>query len=192
MYNGACNVHLFGILCSLFIHQSKGLRTIKIVINAGHTKFGIGTGAVGKLTESVETRKIACELMKLLASTDHEVLPAFFDRSDSNLKEATEIANLGNADLFISIHLNAGGGNGTEVYTWRGRKTSRALKICRNISELGFANRGVKDGSHLYVIKNTKCEAMLVEVCFVDNDIDYHLFKTQGYYMIAKAILNAL
>lgn len=169
-----------------------GAINIKIVINAGHTKFGIGTGAVGKLIESVETRKVACELMKILADTNHEIVPAFFDRSENNLKEATEVANMSNADLFISIHLNAGGGNGTEVYTWRGNKTSRALKICKNLSALGFTNRGVKNGSHLYVIKNTKCEAILIELCFVDSDTDYLLFNTQKYEKIAKAIANSL
>ena len=165
---------------------------MKIVVNAGHTKFDKGTGAVGTLVESVETRKIAYELMKQLADSKHEVIPAVFDRSENNLKEAVNVANENNADLFISIHLNGGPGNGTEVYTWKGNKTSRAVMVCKNISHLGFANRGVKDGSHLYVIKNTKCEAMLIEVCFVANEIDYSLYHTHGPFKIAKAIKDSL
>ena len=165
---------------------------MKIVVNAGHTKFGKGTGAVGKLNESVETRKIAYELMKQLADTNHEVIPAIFDRHENNLKAAVDVANENNADLFISIHLNGGGGHGCEAYTWKARQLDRAVKMCKNLQELGFKNRFVKDGSSLYVIKNTKCEAILIEVCFVGSDIDYSLFHTHGYTKIAKAIKDSL
>lgn len=164
----------------------------KIVINAGHTKFGKGTGAIGKLIESIETRKIAYELMKQLVDTDHEVIPAIFDRHENNLKAACDVANENNADLFISIHLNGGGGHGVEAYTWKARQLDKAVKMCKNLQYLGFKNRGVKDGSSLYVIKNTKCEAILIEVCFVGSDIDYSLFHTHGYSKIAKAIKDSL
>ena len=167
---------------------------MKIVVNAGHTKFGNGTGAVGKLNESIETRKIAYEIMKQLASTKHEVIPAVFDSSYNNLKEAVNITNEAKADLFISIHLNGGTkeAHGSEVYTWKGALKPRAVSICKNLERLGFTNRGVKDGSTLYVIKNTQCEALLVEVCFVGSEIDYSLFNTHKYERLAKAIVSAI
>lgn len=165
---------------------------MKIVINAGHTKRGVGTGSSGLLNESVETRKIAFELMKLLSDTNNIVIPAVYDESSNNLKAAVEAANNSNADLFISIHLNAGGGKGCEVYTWKGSKTTQAVKACNNLAALGFTNRGVKDGSGLYVIRNTKMNALLIEVCFVDNKTDYDLFKKLGYENIAKAIYKAI
>lgn len=164
----------------------------KIVINAGHTKLGTGTGASGYLNESTETRKIAYELMKLLADSKHEVIPAVYDRSANNLKEAVTLANNEGADLFISLHLNAGGGQGCEAYTWRGQQVAQAVKVCSYLNKLGFKNRGVKDGSNLYVIKNTKCTAILLEICFVDNKADAELFKKVGYSNIAKAIYNAI
>lgn len=161
----------------------------KIVINAGHTKFAPGTGASGKLNESKETRRIAYHVMELLSHSKHEVIPAVFDSSKDNLKEAVKLAK--NADYFISIHLNAGGGNGCEVYTWKGRKLPVAVRICDNLTKLGLRNRGVKDGSQYYVIKNTpsKCESMIVECCFVDSDEDYKLYD---YEQIAEAIANAI
>lgn len=165
---------------------------MRIVINAGHTKTGKGTGASGYLNESAETRKIAYELMKLLADSKHEVIPAVYDRSANNLKEAVDLANNENADLFISLHLNAGGGQGCEAFTWRGQQVPQAVKACSFLKNLGFKNRGVKDGSSLYVIKNTKCTAILLEICFVDNKADADLFKRVGYSNIAKAIYNAI
>lgn len=164
----------------------------KIVINAGHTKFGKGTGAVGQLVESIETRKIAYELMKQLADSEHEVIPAVFDKHENNLKAAVDLANNNKADLFISIHLNGGGGHGTEIYTWKGSPKPKAFNILKRFERMGFSNRGIKDGSHLYVIKNTKCEAMLIEVCFVANEIDLSLYNTHGYEKLAKAIKDSI
>lgn len=166
---------------------------MRIVINAGHTKMGKGTGASAILNESIETRKIAYQVMNLLADTNHEIIPAVFDKSNNNPKEAVDLANKNKADLFISIHLNAGGGQGVECYTWKGEKLSLAEKICENISKLGFKNRGVKDGSHLYVIRKTKCKSILIECCFVDNTKDYEIYNSsdvayQIYYTIHKVL----
>lgn len=167
---------------------------MRIVVNAGHTKLGKGTGATGYLNESKETRKIACELMKLLADTDHEIIPAIYDKSSNNLQEVVNLANNVNANLVVSIHLNAGGGQGCEVYTWRGVKDAKAVKACDGLARLGFRNRGVKDGSNYYVIKNTKStvKTILIEVCFVDSKTDTDLYKKVGYTEIAKAIYNAI
>lgn len=165
---------------------------MKICINAGHTKLGKGTGASGHLNESTETRKIVFELMKLLADSKHEVIPAVFDRSSDNLKEAVDLANNENVDLFISIHLNAGGGQGSEAFTWKGQKITQAEKALNGLKSLGFRNRGIKDGSNLYVVKNTKMTAILFEICFVDNKADAELFKKVGYNKIAKAIFDAI
>ena len=163
---------------------------MRIVINAGHTKFNKGIGAYKYLSESREVRRIAYHLMYLLTGTEHEVIPAVFDVSDNNLKEAVTLSNNKKADLFVSIHLNAGGGEGVECFTRNGAKTSQALSICKNIASLGYKNRGVKNGSHLYVLKNTKAKnAVLVECCFVDNKNDVAKYNS---YSIAKAIYNAI
>lgn len=162
---------------------------MRIVINAGHTKIGTGIGAYKYLNESRETRRIAYYLLYLLTGTNHEVIPAIYDKSSNNLKEAVTLSNNKCADLFISIHLNAGGGEGVECYTWKGAKTKQAVNICNNIAALGFKNRGIKDGSSLYVIKNTKATAILVESCFVDSATDKAKYNA---YKIAEAIYNAI
>lgn len=165
---------------------------MRIVVNSGHTKFGKGSGASKYLNESKETRKIAYELMKLLADSKHEVIPAVFDRSANNLKEAVDLANNEGADLFISIHLNAGGGSGCEAYTYKGKQVAQAVKACSYLKKLGFKNRGIKDGRNLYVIKNTKATAILIEVCFVDHKADADLYKQVGHSKIAQAIYQAI
>lgn len=162
---------------------------LRIVINAGHTKTGKGIGAYKYLNESREARRIAYHLLYLLTGTKHEVIPAVFDVSSNNLKEAVTLSNNKRADLFISIHLNAGGGTGVECYTWKGEKTKIATDICANIAALGYKNRGVKNGSDFYVIKQTKAQAILVECCFVDNKNDANKYNA---YKMAEAIYKAI
>lgn len=164
---------------------------MKIAVNAGHTIKGKGTGAVGYLNESEETRKIANEVMKLL-STNHKIVDATVDRSYNYLYDVAKLVNESNAELFISIHLNAGKGTGCEVYTWNGEKHKYATGICEELSKLGFKNRGVKDGSGFYVIRKTKMTAMIIEVCFVDLLKDVELYKKVGVKKIAEAIVKGL
>ena len=165
---------------------------MKIGINVGHTKIGTGVGASKYLNESTETRIIACEVMSLLAKTDHEVYYLGIDKSNNNLKYVVDEANNKKIDLFVSIHLNAGGGQGSEVYTYKGRELPQAKNIVTNLNRLGFKNRGIKNGSNLYVIKHTKMTSILIEVCFVDSRSDVTLYNKLGYRKIAEAIVNAI
>ena len=59
------------------------------------------------------------------------------------------------------------------------------------ISELGFRNRGVKEGTGLYVVHKTYAKSMLVECCFVDSE-DTKKYLDVGTYDIADAIAKAL
>ena len=168
---------------------------MKIGINCGHTISGQpGCGAVGFIDESVETRKVGNALMELLGRGGHTVVNCTNDyaaTTSANLAEICRKANAQPLDLFVSIHFNAGGGRGTEVYTYGGREFDAAVNTCKNIAALGFNNRGVKDGSNLYVLKYTSARAMLVEVCFVDTADAEKYIKT-GYYEIAGEIYSAI
>jgi N-acetylmuramoyl-L-alanine amidase len=168
---------------------------MRIVLNAGHTVAGAGTGAIGYMIESIEARKIVNAVKRYLEMHKNEVILANVDTATSTseyLRKTAYRANLSGCDRFVSIHFNAGGGKGCECYTWRGKKTPSAVGVCDELSKLGLVNRGVKDGSNLYVIKKTKAEAILIEVCFVDNRNDYELYKKLGVNRIAQAITRGI
>lgn len=168
---------------------------MKIGVNCGHTKSGEGCGAIGFINESDETRKVGYKLMEYLKKAGHTVYDCTNDKAAStnaNLSAIVSMANSVPLDLFVSIHFNAGRGKGVECYTYGGKKHAEAVNICRNIYRLGFQNRGVKDGSHLYVIKHTNAKAILVEVCFVDTKSDTDLYELRGADEIAKAICKAI
>ena len=167
---------------------------MKIGINCGHSLSGQpGCGAVGIIDESVETRNVGKELMKLFKNAGHTVVDCTNDYAKSTSENLSKIVSLANAqslDLFVSIHFNSfnGTAKGTEAYTYGGTQHKEAVNVCKNLAGLGFTNRGVKDGSSLYVVRKTKAKAILIEVCFVDNGSDVDRYKSVGVNGIAKAI----
>lgn len=165
-------------------------------INCGHTVNGsIGSGAVGYLKESDETRVIGYRLMDYLRSRGVTVVDCTNDYASTvseNLSRIVAMANAQPLDLFVSIHFNSGGGRGTEVFTYNAEKFKQAELVCENMAKLGFVNRGIKDGSNLYVVHRTNARAMLVEVCFVDTKSDVDLYNIVGADAIAKAIGDAI
>ena len=169
---------------------------MRIGINCGHTISGqAGCGAMGYINESNETRRVGYHLMELLKKQGHQVFNCTNDiagSSSENLMKIVSLANKQALDAFYSIHFNAGGGKGTEVYTFGKKDVANAGKICKSLSGLGFKNRGIKDGSNLYVVKNTIAPAALIEVCFVDYLDDCSIYKELGAEKIAEAVCGAI
>lgn len=168
---------------------------MKIAVNAGHTRSGAGFGAVGCLTESIETRNVVAALIPLLKKKGHTVVNATVDKATtqaSYLQKTVSMANQSKADLFVSIHFNAGGGTGCESYTYKGTKHKQAANINAQLHKLGFRNRGIKNGRNFYVVRETTMKAILVEVCFVDNCKDVQLYKRVGAAKIAQAIADGI
>ena len=146
-----------------------------IALDYGHCLIGADTGALGNGYKEQEcTREIGKLVKSRVEALGHiviEVAPDSAASVSSSLN--TRVNNCpSNADLFVSIHLNAGGGVGAEVYTYGGKELESARNILNNIVSIGFVNRGIKDGSKLYVVKVPSCKSMLIELCFIDTYSD--------------------
>lgn len=151
-----------------------------IGFDEGHTIKGPNYGAVGLIKESEETRVLGRKIKSNLKAMGHTVVDCTVNLASSNLeslKKRVINANKQKIDLFVSLHFNAGGGTGTEVLTYGAKRLVQAEKVLSNMEKIGFKNRGVKNGSRLYVIKNTNASAMLIETCFVDNQSDVNLYR---------------
>lgn len=165
-----------------------------IGIDLGHTVSGPNTGAVGIINESEETRRVGNKVIEFLKRCGNTVINCTVDTASSNSASLNERVNKANAqplDLFVSIHFNAGGGKGSEVFTYGGAKHIEAIRVLENLNEIGFINRGIKDGSNLAVIRGTKAKAMLIEVCFVDTQSDVDLYR-ENIDKIALAIADGI
>jgi len=168
---------------------------MKIGIDYGHTLRGYDTGAAGNgLKEQDITREVGKIVTSKLRILGHTVIECAIDSANSvneSLSYRVNKANSNNVDLFISLHVNAGGGKGVEIYTYSKETLKEAQGILKNVSALGFNNRGIKDGSNLYVIRNTKAKAMLIELFFIDS-IDVELYKKVGAERLANAIVEGI
>lgn len=169
---------------------------MKISVNAGHTPSGTaGCGAVGYLDESNCTRQIAPKLAEYLKANGHSVQLNIENYSNSyNCEDCYNRANKANnwgANLYVEIHLNAGGGTGTEVEIsgFGGKAEQYANRISSKISSaLGISNRGIHK-MNLIVLNRTNMPAVLVECCFVDSQRDKNAYNADK---IAKAIAEAI
>jgi len=113
------------------------------------------------------------------------------------------LANSWGADYFISIHHNAGGGNGLEViHSINGGPGKQLAEYIAPIISEGtgqnirrvFSKKG-NNGDYYAVIKHSSMPAIIIEYGFLDNAEDYKLFDTKPELLlearyIAKGILN--
>ncbi|WP_053083303.1 N-acetylmuramoyl-L-alanine amidase [Clostridium cylindrosporum] len=175
---------------------------MRIGIDMGHTLEGPNSGAVGIIKESEETRRLGKKVIKYLEDLGHNVVNCTVDdaiSSNDSLNKRVSKANEEHLDIFVSIHFNqSSGGYGSEIYTANAKELPQAVKILKDLNALGFTSstrselsRGIKDGSGLYVIRNTKSISMLVEVCFVDNPRDVALYKA-NLDKIAKIVADGI
>lgn len=169
---------------------------MKIGLDAGHCRWGADTGACGcGMKEEEMTRTIANQVSKKLQALGHRVTICNVDRANTlgeSLSHRYTTANSNHVDFFVSIHINAGGGTGSEVFTMNARELPQARRTLNNLVNLGFRNRGIKDGSHLAVVRRTNAPSMLVEVCFIDTQKDIDLYKELGADKIANAIVQGI
>ncbi|MGG7152333.1 N-acetylmuramoyl-L-alanine amidase [Clostridium neonatale] len=167
---------------------------MKFGIDLGH---GVGQdrGAVGNIAEETIINAVGnlviCKL-KALGHSVVELRPTTANSVNNSLEQRYNKADYYNVDLCVSIHANAGGGKGTEVFTYKAKEVTQARAVLNNLVALGFTNRGIKDGSGLAMVKRPKATAMLIEVCFVDTKSDVDLYNSIGAEKIANAIVNGL
>ncbi|VVS93689.1 N-acetylmuramoyl-L-alanine amidase [Desulfoluna spongiiphila] len=104
------------------------------------------------------------------------------EQRDVTLRTRVNRANRykGRPSLFVSVHANAGGGSGFEVFTSRGTTQSDAAAHCfgqefvREFPEKPL-RADLRDGEYdkdrnFFVLKNTAMPAVLTENFFMDNE----------------------
>lgn len=176
---------------------------MKINVHAGHNPDGkIACGAVGLIKESTQARKVVSEVIKQLKAAGHTAYSCTCNNGTSQSDVLNKIVTKCNAhsvDLNASIHFNSGAsdkkGNGETtgvevlIYSNDSEAKKAAERIAKNISSMGFKNRGVKVRPDLFVLKHTKAPALLVECCFVDDKDDVELYNAEK---MARAIVRGI
>ncbi|PAX48297.1 N-acetylmuramoyl-L-alanine amidase [Brunnivagina elsteri] len=169
---------------------------MKIALDLGHGLPRDG-GAVGIRTEESLINQVGLLLVEKLKSCNDIILtrPKAASSTKSSLQQRCDMANSRDCDIFASLHFNAftPRANGVEVYAISKIGYNYAGAIVANIARLGYHDRGVKDGSHLYVLRNTKMPALLIEGCFITNVADMTRFDAEEMSdAIAKGVLSVV
>jgi N-acetylmuramoyl-L-alanine amidase len=151
-------------------------------------------GARGIRQEDNLTMEVGTRVISKLKSLGHQVIDCKPRRASSvgnSLQQRCSIANSNRVDIYVSIHFNSFNrqANGTEVFATSDTGRRIAQPVLNNIVKLGYANRGVKNGSHLYVLQYTNMPAILVECCFCDAQQDMNRYNADN---LADAIVRGL
>lgn len=176
----------------------------KVYIAPGHG--GADPGAVGNgLKEKDLNLTIGKYCTEYLKAQGVTVKMSRTKDIDPGLNNRANEANKWGADLVCEIHINAGGGDGAEVYYSIAGGTSKkmAQNIEAEIKKIGQNSRGIKTKKNaqgqdfLGIIRMTKAPAVLVECAFIDNKKDIAIIDTKAEQKkmgeaIAKGILKTL
>ena len=141
----------------------------KIYINPGHSDKD--PGAVGYERErdlNVKTAKYMNDYLLANYDCQTKVTPG----SNNSPSATAAEANSWGADLFVSIHNNAGGGDGYEALVYGESRVALGKIFEKYVKEIGQNSRGVKLRPGLAVLKYTNMPAVLNEGAFVDNQKD--------------------
>lgn len=139
----------------------------KIYINPGHSDKD--PGAVGYETE----RRLNVAVSKYM----NQYLLANYEcqtkvNSGDSLYALCDEANSWGADLYVSNHFNAAGGDGYECYVYSEKTLPLGKVFEKQVLAIGQNSRGVKLRTNLAVLYRTHMPAILNEGAFVDNKKD--------------------
>lgn len=179
---------------------------MRIFINPGHALGGRpDPGAVNcehGVTEAAINARVAENARIALERCGYEtkVVQSHNLRGEApGYPNVTGLANSWPADVFVSIHANAGGGRGCETYAFSTHSWGHALAttvqqtLWRAVSRIdkSFPNRGVKVNPDFTVLRRTAMPAILVETAFLDTEEDFQLLVSHAA-VFGHAIASAI
>lgn len=184
---------------------------LKIVIDAGHGLYTSGKRCMKKL-DPKQTRewtlndRIADKVESLLQGYDGYQLLRADDstgKKDVSLNDRVKAANSFDADIYLSLHHNAGikGGKGGGIVAYIAKTASAESEQWQKAlyNEL-IAATGLKGNrasplvrKNFAVVKKTKMPAVLLELGFMDSATDVPVILTEAYAdKAAGAIVRVL
>lgn len=167
---------------------------MKIALDYGHCLTGSDTGAQGNgYREEKCTRDIGKKVKEKLEKLGHQVIvvsPDFANSVSESLSIRVNAINVQKPGISVSIHLNAGGGTGSEIFTKGATTLKEASDILKEFEKIGYRNRGIKDGNVFALVGSVNnSKAMLVECCFIDSANDMKIYNIEK---ISDAIVKGI
>jgi len=171
----------------------------KAFLGVGHG--GSDPGAIGNgLREKDLTLSIAKSCGEELERHNVQVLMSRYSDENDPIQDEVRECNNFSPDLAVDIHINAGGGDGFEVFYHKNGGPSKTLaaNIEKEVSGIGQNSRGLKtkigdDGKDYYMfIRETNPPAAIVECAFIDSS-DIQIIDTlEEQKAFGKAIARGI
>lgn len=168
----------------------------KVFLSAGHGGSDPGAVAYGMKEKDINLSIMLTCNEVLVRHNVVTVLSRTKDENDSVSQETKE-ANASGAEIAVSFHTNAGGGDGSEslYYSSKGKQLAELCE--KHTLAIGQNSRGVKQRTGLHFLKATKMPSVICECAFIDNDNDNNIIDTDKErkafgVAYAKAILEYL
>ncbi|PAE70553.1 N-acetylmuramoyl-L-alanine amidase [Bacillus licheniformis] len=161
----------------------------KVWLDAGHGGKDSGAAANGMKEKDLVLKMV--KYAKSYLESHYKGVQVKLTRSTDvfyELSERADMANKWGADVFVSVHANAGGGTGFETFRYPGTagKTLDLQKALHNeilttMKAYGqIADRGLKQ-ANLAVVRETRMPAVLTENLFIDRKEDADRLKDSGF-----------
>lgn len=150
----------------------------KVFLSAGHGGSDPGACGNGLKEKDVNLQiMLACQA-ELVRHGVTVICSRTTDANDPVQQEVNE-ANASGADIAVSFHTNAGGGDGSESFYYKGSSKGKKLaELCeKHVKAIGQNSRGVKTNNLMFT-RATKMTAVLCECAFVDNKKDVAIIDT--------------
>lgn len=175
-----------------------------IMFDPGHGGSDSGAAANGILEKDINW-KAACEVHDLLVA--HGITVSLTRNEDElpSLQDRANRASAWGADLLISVHHNAGGGHGYEIYkSIKGALDDTLADILANEYQKagqvahgdGIFTKQLDDGDDYYGVLRYSAElgvpAIISEYCYIDSDDVAHVNNDDGIHNEAVAIAKAV
>ncbi len=167
-----------------------------VVLDAGHGGSDPGAVFNGR-QEKDDVLRLTRAVGEILENSGVDV---FYTRTDdvyeTPFQKAMD-ANATGADFLISIHRNSGvnpntyNGAQTLVFDDSGVRSSLARNINNRLVDVGFNDIGIEERPNLAILRRSQMPAALVEVGFINNDVDNRIFD-ERFNAIAQGIAEGI
>ena len=180
------------------VTTSSSISGTVVVIDAGHGIPDNGACSENGIYENEINLKIAKKLKSLLKRNKvnvimtrnnmHSLSNSKTNNKRDDLRKRVEIRDNSDADIFISIHLNHF--NESKYYgaqVFYSPDNEKSMLLAKNIQskliELADPTntRNIKSGSGIYILKDSKIPAVLVECGFLSNANEAEKLATDEY-----------
>ena len=157
---------------------------MKVYVDVGHGERGDPGAVSGRFIEHQMNIKVAHAFANRMQQHGWEVK---VEQGNLEMGDSARAANNFGADLLLSFHFNAGGGDrGEVIYSWEPGALELANAVAEGIKRAGqtevrvYKSKANSAGNAEYfgILRVSKMPAVIVEPCFIDNAVDRQIADT--------------